>query len=208
MPIRKNKYKKFSDEKLMVLIQHADTFAFNEIYHRYSQRLLYYFFRMLGGDENKAQDFLQDLFLKVVEKFDSFNTVKNFFSWIFTIAHNMCKNEYRSQEVRKIVENNYDLDSIAINSNNELNPIERSVDQKYFKSAIFKELEKLNDMQRSTFLLKYQENFTIKEISEILGCSVGTTKSRLFYTTKKLANKLKAFHPNEVEVKLYAKHKQ
>ena len=55
-------------------------------------------------------------------------------------------------------------------------------------------------LQRSTFLLKFQENFTIKEISKILNCSEGTIKSRLFKTTKLLAKALQAYDPNAVEV--------
>lgn len=170
--------------------------AFDELYNRYSKRLLYYFYRMLSGDEEKAQDFLQDLFLKLVEKAALFDPVKNFSSWIFTIAFNMCKNEYRNRKVRNIFDKNYDPDSFTAHTANDPFIAEKKLDQEFFKNAILLELDKLDEKQRSTFLLKYQENFTIKEISNILGCSEGTTKSRLFYTTKKLADRLKLFDLN------------
>ena len=64
MPLFQKKYDTLTDEKLMAHIQRGDTAAFDELYTRYSKRLLYYFHRMLGGDGEKAQDFLQDLFLK------------------------------------------------------------------------------------------------------------------------------------------------
>ncbi len=183
----------------MESIQQGDTAAFDELYQRYSQRLLYYFCRMLGGDEKKAQDFLQDLFLKIIERPEQFISKHRFTSWIFTIAHNMCKNEYRHLDVRKIVENDVNLDSISSGFENGCKQIEQNVDQKIFENHLLKELMRMNPDYQTTFLLRFQENLSIKEISEILECSEGTVKSRLFNTTRKLMNQLKEFNPNSVE---------
>jgi RNA polymerase sigma-70 factor (ECF subfamily) len=181
----------------MESIQQGDTAAFNELYQRYSQRLLYYFYRMFGGDEEKAQDFLQDLFLKIFEKPGQFILKQRFTSWIFTVAHNMCKNEYRRLDVRK---NNVNkLDSIASKFDYDYTQVEQNIDQKIFENHLLKELMKMNPDYQTTFLLRFQENLTIKEISEILECSEGTVKSRLFHTTRKLMNRLKEFNPNRVE---------
>ena len=81
------------------------------------------------------------------------------------------------------------------------------LDQKDFKDKLFAEVEKFDEDHRSAFLLRYQQNFGVKEISEILGCPEGTVKSRLFYTTKKLAEKLKAYNPYNKEVKANGKPK-
>src|SRR5690606_3276565 len=70
--------------------------AFNEIYNRYSKPLFLFFYRRLYQENNKAQDFLQDLFLKLIEKAATFDSSKKFSTWIYTIAYNMCKNEYRA----------------------------------------------------------------------------------------------------------------
>ncbi len=183
----------------MESIQQGDTAALDELYQRYSQRLLYYFFRMFGGDEEKAQDFLQDLFLKIIEKPEQFISKHKFTSWIFTVAHNMCKNEYRRLDVRKIVENEVNLDSVSSEFENGCHPIEQTVDQKIFESQLVRELLKMNLDYQTTFLLRFQENLTIKEISEILECSEGTVKSRLFHTTRKLMNRLNEFNPNKAE---------
>ena len=200
MAIFSNKYKKYTDEKLMQCIQRADTSAFNELYDRYSKRLLFYFFRELGGDEEKAQDFLQETFLKIVEKPELFDVERKFSTWVFTVAYNMCKNEYRRQEVRNIIENNPNMDEISQGFDSEYHHAEKKIDQKIFESALLAELEKFDDGHRSVFLLRYQQNLSVKEIGEILGCSEGTVKSRLFYTTQKLANRLKAFNPYKAEV--------
>ena len=119
MILGKRHYKNSSDEQLIELVQQADVSAFDEIYQRYGQCLLFYFCRMLGGDKAKAQDFLQDLFIKIIDKKNS--PVQNFKSWIFTIAHNMCKNEFRNKKARDVFDTSYDLDSFADNSTNPKN---------------------------------------------------------------------------------------
>ena len=201
MPILKRKYGKLTDEKLMERIQDQDTSAFNELYDRYSQRLLLYFYRTLGGDQDKAQDFLQDIFLKVIDKPELFDTERRFSSWIFTVAHNLCKNEYRRLETRKAVENNPDISPVS-QSLQSANPYpEYDVDQNDFKNALFQELDKFDENHRSAFLLRYQQNLCIEEISEILGCPEGTVKSRLYYTAKRLATRLRAFKPYSTQVK-------
>lgn len=200
MSIFRNMSKKLSDERLMELIQRHDTSAFDELYERYSRRLLIYFFRELGGDEEKAQDFLQEVFLKIVEKPELFCTEKSFSAWVFVVAYNMCKNEYRRLGVRRTVNSNSEMEKVTQPSENEYQQIERSVDLKAFHSALIKELHKLEDDHRSTFLLRYQQNFSIKEIGEILGCSEGTVKSRLYYLAKKLSASLQAFNPYKDEV--------
>ena len=184
----------------MKLIQRGDASAFDELYHRYSRRLLLYFFRELGCDEQKAQDFLQDAFLKILEKPDLFDPERKFSTWIFTVAYNMCKNEYRRLQAREIVENDVDIDDMSQDCQSEYHPSEQNVDRKRFEKALLAELEKFDDGHRTAFLLRYQQNLSIREIGEILGCSEGTIKSRLFYTTQKLAAKLKAFNPYKTEV--------
>ena len=198
--IFKHQYKKLCDEKLMQYIQRGDVSAFNELYERYSKRLLFYFYHELGGNEEKAQDFLQELFLKIVEKPNRFCTDRKFSTWIFTVAHNMCKNEYRRLEIRNIVDNEVDVHEIPSGIDCDYHPTERNIDQEAFENALMTELEKLEDDHRSTFLLRFQQNLTLKEIGDILGCSEGTIKSRLFYTTHKLASRLKAFNPYRAEV--------
>ncbi len=200
MGILKKDYRKLSDEQLMAGVQHSDTSAFDELYQRYSRRLLYFFYRMLSGDEEKAQDFLQDIFLKVVEKPGLFQTNRSFSTWIFTVAHNQCKNEYRRMGNRSSVHNDENLDARSLPENSPYHPAEEKVDHSAFGQAVMNELGKMEESHRGTFLLRFQENFSIREISEILDCSQGTVKSRLFYTARKLADKLKALNPSNSEV--------
>ncbi len=198
MNASKKRYQQFPDEELMDLISKGDTSAFDDLYARYSTRLLHYFLRMLKGNEEKAQDFLQDIFLKIIEHPTRFDTGRSFSNWVFSVAHNMCKNEYRDLETRKLRANEPELNSTS-HSDIDYLPLERKLDQSEFKAALLKELEDFDEDQRSTFLLRYQENLSIKEISEVLECSEGTVKSRLFYTSRKLSRKLRKLNPQESE---------
>lgn len=192
----KKKYLKVSDEKLMQKIQLGDSVAFDVLYERYSKRLLIFFFKAFGGDEQKAQDFLQDIFLKIIEKAGLFNPEKNFATWIFTIAYNLTKNEYRRMDVRKIMDYETGLEKFPEASvAGDFKDVDSKIDHINFQKALFDELKLVGEDHRLTFLLRFQQNHSIREISEIMNCSEGTVKSRLFYTTKKLAQKLNAYNP-------------
>ena len=188
-------YQNKSDEQLMEGIKIGEMQAFDELYLRYSKRLLHFFFRMLNRDTEKAQDFLQDIFLKIVEKPHLFDTQKRFSTWVFTVANNMCKNEYRRLQVRQ--DGSIYVGDFNVTENDIVLPkIKQQIDSKHFKKMVVEELANMSEVKRSVFLLRYQEQFSVKEISEILHCSEGTVKSRLFYTTKTLAEKLQAYNPS------------
>lgn len=190
----------------MQKLRQGNAGAFDELYLRYSKRMLLYFCRMLGGDVEKSQDFLQDLFVKIIENKDSFRNGARFNSWMFTVAHNMCKNEYRRLSVRKIMDRDTDPDSLHSPSIGENGHIDQKIDGELFQQFVIRELSRLDENQCSTFILRFQENLSIKEISQILECSEGTTKSRLFYVTQKLSNKLKQFDPKLDEVTKYERN--
>lgn len=185
-------YQKMTDEQLMQRLAQGQTVAFNELYDRYHHRMLRYFFRMLHGDETRAQDLLQDLFLKVIEKADSYNSGYSFQSWIFTIASNMCKNEFRWRGVRN---NTFPMEDPGRIEVAEDNDPDAKIDTSQFNVCLQEELLRLSPSHREVFILRYQEDLPIKEIAKIVECAEGTVKSRIFYATQKLAQCLKAFDP-------------
>jgi RNA polymerase sigma-70 factor (ECF subfamily) len=182
--IKDKPYVNCSDAELMKHITNADKQAFNEIYKRYSKRLLYYFYRMLGDSEEMAQDFLQDLFYKLIDKPHLYNPDQRFSTWVFSIAHNMCKNEYRRRSVRNHV-------ILSENVTGSQADGEDVPDLNALVGIIYDELNNLDESHKTAFILRYREGFRVKEISEILNLPEGTVKSRLFYTRQILADKLK-----------------
>ncbi len=177
-----------SDEALMVLIQsHHSQVALIEIHRRYSSKLLGYFFKMLHRNESLAQDFVQDLFLKILEKKHLFDTNRKFYTWVFTIASNMCKTEYRY--FGKTVDFDSEKHSRIILEQDR-------TDKSYFLESLDKSLNEMEDVHKNILVLRYLEEFSLNEITEILEISLGTVKSRLFYATKKLTEELKEFDPS------------
>ena len=97
---RTNKYEKMSDEKLMECISNKNSKAFDELYRRYSHKLLNFFNKYLNYNGDLAGDFLHDFFLKIIEKPEMFDTSQRFSTWAYTVAVNMCRNYYRSPKSR------------------------------------------------------------------------------------------------------------
>ncbi|MFN5030790.1 MAG: RNA polymerase sigma factor [Flavobacteriia bacterium] len=183
-----------SDELLMQAIASGDKRAFDELYYRYAKPLKSYFMRMLWRDKEKSEDFLHDLFAKIVHKPDYFDPSRSFKTWVFSVANNMCKNEYKKQEVRKGMsnglDNHYALSDHSVNVMNE-------VQDQFFQDAFSQKLAELDEKHREAFTLRHIDGLSIKEIADVLGANEGTIKSRIFYAIKYLAEGLKEFNPIE-----------
>lgn len=188
------KREEHTDEQLMKAVAEGNAQAFSLIYDRYAEKMVRYFYRMLGQNLEKAEDFAQDLFTKIIEKPHLFDTTKKFSTWLYSVANNMCKNEYRRLTVRR---NMIPGEPDANRTRDEnAEDVIATMDKKTFDKLLDIELGLLDEKHRSTFLMRYQEEMSIKEISEALDISEGTVKSRLFYTIKKLSEKMKVFDLN------------
>ena len=181
----------YKDEKLMQLIAIGHPNAFDELYRRYHKKMYYFFYRMLWNSEATANDFLQELFMKIIENPQRFNPSYSFKTWIFSIAWNQCKNEFRRNEIRK--------EPIPMEANHQEPVMPKHIDNENIIETIYDKLKHLDPEHQSVFVMHYREGFQIKEIATILGISPGTVKSRLFYTRKYLAEKL-SYLKDEIEL--------
>ena len=170
-----------SDEDLMDKVCGGDERALEEIYQRYSQPLLRYFYRMLWQDQIKAEDFLHDLFIKIMEKKVQFEPGRKYSTWMYSIAHNMCKNEYRKQAFRSSINHSFNVDGNIQES------ITLHLDHASFHQTLEDLLTKEGEETRTLFVLRHELDMSVTEISEVINCPEGTVKSRLFYLKKKLA---------------------
>lgn len=81
-----------TDEQLMERFVFRDNEkAFEELYCRYAPRFKGFFIRMLSADGALADDFLQELFLRIYEARGSYQHGKQFSTWAFSMAYNLCK---------------------------------------------------------------------------------------------------------------------
>lgn len=190
MSIWNKNLKNKTDAELMLLLRKGDKEAFSALYDRYADKLVSFFYRMLNKDSEKSQDFMHDLFVKIIENPASFDTNQRFDTWVFHVAFNMCKNEYRKMAVRDEFRGNYMYADHAIDE-----PSLHRIDHLKFTEELNENLGMLDERQRSAFILKYQQELSLKDIAEIMDCPEGTIKSRLFYAIKFLSEKLTVFDP-------------
>ncbi|MDX1912821.1 MAG: sigma-70 family RNA polymerase sigma factor, partial [Saprospiraceae bacterium] len=151
--------------------------AFAVLYDRYGPRMYRYFYRMLWRDKEKAADFTQELFLKIIEKPHLFDPERNFRTWLYSLAINLCKNEYRRPQMPEFPRETPDLwdDSLP-----------EWIDQAVFDSCLRKGIDNLNEAQRQCFVLRFQEELSVAEIAQIVACPEGTVKSRLHHAVRQL----------------------
>ncbi|MBD3636929.1 MAG: RNA polymerase sigma factor [Crocinitomicaceae bacterium] len=190
MRLFKKDYSTYTDEDLMRSFVGGDRMAFEQIYERYEQFMVNFFYRKLWNDRIKAEDFTHDLFTKIIDKPESFDLNRNFKTWLFSVANNMCKNEYKKQEVRK--NTGYDVPEGVEAKDGAILP-DKAVDKSNFAEQLKIELSKLNDKHREVFMLRHFEGLSLNEIAETLEINAGTVKSRLHHATKALAEKLAVF---------------
>ena len=191
MQLFKPKYNSLTDEELMKALSKGDQRAFDELYKRFYAQLLGYFKNMLWGDREKAEDMVHDIFAKIIKNPDYFDTNRSFRTWLFSVASNMCKNEYKKQSVRKNTSTGVEYYRSISSSTNVL----AEVQDIQFQQAFEENLAKMDEKHREVFALRHLEGLSMKEIAEVMEINEGTVKSRLFYATKFLAEKLKVYNP-------------
>ncbi|MCR9290358.1 MAG: RNA polymerase sigma factor [Bacteroidetes bacterium] len=157
-----------------------DRMAQKALYDKYKKAMYTLAYRVTGDFES-ANDVLQDAFLKVFKGLSSFRGESTLGAWIKTIV---IRTAYS-----KIRKNKMFFESI-----DNVNP-ESLVDWGDFLQAEYleKAILSLPDGYRSVFVFIEVEGYSHKEVAEMMGISVGTSKSQLFYAKRKLREKLKHF---------------
>lgn len=168
------------DERLMeIFIADKSPEVFEVIYNRYFISLSKYI-TWFTQDMQQAKDIVQNIFIKVYSKPELYDASRMFKIWLFTIAKNNWKNEMRHKKVQQKHQ-----EFLLLQLKNNQNDLEYEQDIHELK-RIQKNIHLLSASHKEVITLKYSNNLTITEISEIIGCSVGTVKSRLFYAIKSL----------------------
>lgn len=172
-----------TDEQLMSLLindkGNRGRQALDILYQRYAQKMLSFFYFTMHNNMHQAKDLLHDLFLKIMEKKQSFDTRLSFNAWIYRVATNQCNNEFRDMKVSE----KYTKQLLYENSNT----VEHESHDETLRTCI----ASLNNEQRSLIVLRFKMKLSVKEIAQILDIPEGTVKSRLFYATKELSQLFK-----------------
>lgn len=176
-----------TDEQLMLRVGAGSDTAFEELYRRYARRLQGFFFRQLGGDEEAAADATHDAFLRLYEARNRYVEGRDFATWLFTIAYNLCRNRYRR--------NAYDAAYLAMLDAEPITDgdIEVNMDRATLRQALANVLDALPPPQRLLFSLRHEEELTVPQIASILDIPEGTVKSRLHKLMTHIRRQLKEY---------------
>ena len=143
----------------------------------------------LTSNIEDARDLLQETFAKAITYRDKFEENTNLKAWTFTIMKNTFINNYRRNVKANTTFDNTD-DLYYLNLSKESN--NDTPDSSLFTEEIEKNINALEDEFRIPFLMHVQ-GFKYKEIAEKLNLKIGTVKSRIFFTRKKLMEALKDY---------------
>ena len=163
-----------TDEALVEAWQGGDEAAFAEIFNRYSGRILAFITRVVG-DSHRAEELMQEVFVRVVTHSRTFDGREAKFStWLFQIARNLSMNAIRDRNRRR--EDGIENEAAA---GSQPSTIESRL-------AVDQFLQKLPEDQRVVFVLKHDQDLKYEEIANVLDIPVGTVKSRMHVAVKSL----------------------
>jgi len=172
--------RELSDEELILEFQKNNTEdAFNILVQRYKNPLTNFVFRFLGDYESCA-DVVQETMIKVYRYKDTYSSVAKFSTWVYTIAGNLARTEYRKQRRRNIFPiSDYGEDHKPYDLPDESYRPDVATDSGIKDEIIQKALLKVKEAYREAVILRDIQGMSYEEIAEILGVNEGTIKSRI-----------------------------
>ncbi|MBA3344671.1 MAG: sigma-70 family RNA polymerase sigma factor [Gemmatimonadales bacterium] len=175
----------------------GDTRAFPQLVERYRDRLLNFVTRMIG-DRERAEDLVQEAFLRVHRHLHRFDPSKKFSTWIYTIASNLAKNELRNRSRSPLVL----YQSLRPQGEEDQRPLQfedsrtRPDDMygnRYLREMVDATVATLAAHHREVFVLREIEGRSYEEIAELTRCNLGTVKSRLNRARRAFAQRITPF---------------
>lgn len=174
------KLRDLSDEELILEFQKNNTEdAFNILVQRYKNPLTNFVFRFLG-DYETCSDVVQETMIKVFRYKDTYSSVAKFSTWVYTIAGNLARTEYRRQRRRNFFSiSDYGDEHKTYELPDENYRPDVITDSSIKDEIIQKALIKVKETYREAVILRDVQGLSYEEISKILGVNEGTIKSRI-----------------------------
>lgn len=159
----------------------GDQNAYADIVNLYQNKLYQLCYRMLGNKQ-EAEDITQEAFVRAYINLHSYDQKRKFSTWLYRIATNLCIDRIRKKKpdyyLDAEVAGTDGLDMYSQIASEERLP-EDVVEQMELQERIQYEISRLPDKYRSVIVLKYIEELSLQEISEILEMPLGTVKTRI-----------------------------
>jgi RNA polymerase sigma-70 factor (ECF subfamily) len=194
-------YASISDEELVRAAQKGDMVAFEELVARHRDKIYSRAFGIVR-QEDDAVDLSQEAWIKAWQRLDQFHGESSFATWITRIVINLCLDRMRKMK-RQRTESIEQMDDETGGVERQMpvvvpNPTE-GLEREELRKRIDRAMEQLSHEHRTVLTLHEYDELEYKEIAKIMGCSIGTVMSRLFYARRRLASLLSSFKREEAK---------
>ncbi len=185
-----------SDEQLMLAFRTGEARAFQLLVERHRGSVFNFILRSTGHAA-RAEDLLQETWLKVIRGAPEYEPKARFTTWLYTLARNLCVDSARKESFREVVP----LEVSARGDGVEHPAAERFPDGRplpdraahnaRLRPLLEQALMSLPKDQREVFLLREYSGVPFKEIAAVVGTSENTVKSRMRYALEGLRKRLR-----------------
>lgn len=176
----------FDDQYLIrKFIEDGSDRSFEDIYRKYNKMIYNYVKTILYFSENNIiEEMISEIFLNVYLNINKLKDISKFKSWIYRIAHNLCVNYIR---LKRRKDNSKKIKDEIIDKSNQL---ENKFINQELKDQIYKTILNFDDISREMVILKYYEQMTYEDISEIMNITIPSLKYRMTLALDELYKKL------------------
>jgi len=191
--------REMTDEDLMMHFQQGVVQAYDILVERYRDQLFSFIHRFLG-DAATSEDLLQETFLRLHRNRHAYRKIAKFSTWVYTIAGNLARSEYRKRKRRKtgfLISNGRDNEEYEIEIPDLSYSPDRQSSRSFQSEAIQQALSEIPEVFREVVIFRDVQELTYEEIVEITGLPMGTVKSRINRGRVKLQGLLSDIVPFE-----------
>lgn len=180
---RRSAFHELDDSRVVASYLAGAPMAFDELVERYQKRLLNFIYRTIG-DRERAEDLVQEVFIRVHRHLHRFDQTKKFSTWIYTIASNLAKNELRNRSRSPLVlfqtiKKNWEADHRPLQFEDRHHRPDDLYRKRHLRELVEWAVAQLPEHHRVVFVLRELEGKTYEDIAEITATNLGTVKSRL-----------------------------
>ena len=179
----------YGDDSLLIReLKQGSQLAFEELYHKYSGKI-FNAVSCLVYDKTLAKDITQSCFLTIWEKRDAIDPDKNFSAYLYTIAKNLVYKETK----RLVLDSRFVEIKLHSDEKFEDNTID-NLNNSYIEAYLNQLVNELSPVPREIFLLKNNQEHSIKNIATKMDMTERSVEAHLYRTMKHLKEKLKKFY--------------
>ena len=187
-----------NEKRLLTEVKNGSFQAFERLYNMYSGKLYNFIMRISSGNQYMAEEVVQSAFIRVWEVRERVEPESSFISFLCTIAKNLLMNMYQRQTV-EYVYNEY-LKNTGVDRDSQT---EESIDLRFLNEYIDSLAEELPAQRKKIFILSKRQNYTNKEIAEMMGISESTVATQLSLAVKFMREQLMK-HYDKIVALLFA----